>query len=184
MVANVITYRARSVLRDVGKTFGLTQAQVDGLSKYVDSRDPSLLRLEAPLPKGMTSDFIYDICHRLDGFPRHLGSVQMMNWRHFAEGEMLYPGHQRTLGATKPAALAYLEGCHAQAAALLQNCADEVLHQPRPDLNGRPTAAWRFLMATVEHEVHHRSQLATYLKILQIEPPQLYGVHVEALPID
>ncbi len=51
MVANVITYRARSVLRDVGKTFGLTQAQVDGLSKYVDTRDPSKLRLEAPLPE-------------------------------------------------------------------------------------------------------------------------------------
>ena len=30
MVANVITYRARSVLRDVGKAFGFTQAQVTG----------------------------------------------------------------------------------------------------------------------------------------------------------
>jgi error-prone DNA polymerase len=73
MVANVITYRARSVLRDVGKTFGLTQAQVDGLSKYVDTRNPANLRLEAPLPEGMTADFIYDVCRRLDGFPRHLG---------------------------------------------------------------------------------------------------------------
>jgi error-prone DNA polymerase len=73
MVANVITYRARSVLRDVGKAFGLTQAQVDGLSKYVDSRNPANLRLEVPLPEGMTAEFIYDVCHRLDGFPRHLG---------------------------------------------------------------------------------------------------------------
>ncbi|NNC41085.1 MAG: error-prone DNA polymerase [Acidimicrobiia bacterium] len=73
MVANVITYRARSVLRDVGKTFGFTQAQVDGLSKYVDTRDPSKLRLEAPLPEGLTAEFVYDICHRMDGFPRHLG---------------------------------------------------------------------------------------------------------------
>ncbi len=73
MVANVITYRARSVLRDVGKVFGMTQAQVDGLSKYVDSRRTEALRLEAPLPEGMTADMIYDICHRLDGFPRHLG---------------------------------------------------------------------------------------------------------------
>ncbi len=73
MVANVITYRARSVLRDVGKTFGFTQAQVDGLSKYVDSRRTENLRLEAPLPAGMTAEFVYDICHRIDGFPRHLG---------------------------------------------------------------------------------------------------------------
>ncbi|MDX1449009.1 MAG: error-prone DNA polymerase, partial [Acidimicrobiia bacterium] len=73
MVANVITYRARSVLRDVGKVFGMTQAQVDGLSKYVDSRNPAKLRLEAPLPHGLTAEFIYEVCQRLDGFPRHLG---------------------------------------------------------------------------------------------------------------
>ncbi len=73
MVANVVTYRARSVLRDVGKAFGFTAAQVDGLSKYVDTRDPAQLRLEAPLPHGMTAEFVYDVCRRLDGFPRHLG---------------------------------------------------------------------------------------------------------------
>ena len=73
MVANVITYQARSVLRDVAKTFGFTQAQVDGMSKYVDSRDPGSLRLEEPLPEGLTAEFVYDVCQRLDGFPRHLG---------------------------------------------------------------------------------------------------------------
>ena len=73
MVANVITYRARSVLRDVGKAFGFTQAQVDGLSRYVDSHDPAALRLDAPLPPGLTADLLYDVCWRLDGFPRHLG---------------------------------------------------------------------------------------------------------------
>ena len=73
MVANVITYRAKSVLRDVAKTFGFTQAQVDGLSKYLDTRDPALIRLDSPLPEGMTAEMIYDICWRLDGFPRHLG---------------------------------------------------------------------------------------------------------------
>ncbi|HJQ77816.1 MAG TPA: error-prone DNA polymerase [Acidimicrobiia bacterium] len=74
MVANVITYRARSVLRDVAKTFGFTPAQVDGLSKYVDSHDPGQLRsMDTSLPEGMTAEMIYDICWRLDGFPRHLG---------------------------------------------------------------------------------------------------------------
>jgi error-prone DNA polymerase len=73
MVANVITYRARSVLQDVGKSFGLTQAQVNALTKYLDSRSPAALRDELDLPAGLTSELIYDVCHRLDGFPRHLG---------------------------------------------------------------------------------------------------------------
>jgi error-prone DNA polymerase len=74
MVANVITYRARSVLRDVAKTFGFTQAQVDGLSQFVDTHDPGQLRhMDTSLPEGMTAEMIYDICWRLDGYPRHLG---------------------------------------------------------------------------------------------------------------
>lgn len=73
MVANVITYRARSVLQDVGKVFGLTQAQVNGLTKYIDGRDPGSLRDVVHLPSGLTADYIYDMCQRLDGFPRHLG---------------------------------------------------------------------------------------------------------------
>jgi error-prone DNA polymerase len=73
MVANVITYRARSVLQDVGKAFGLTQAQVNALTKYLDTRSPKALRDVVELPAGLTADHIYDVCHRLDGFPRHLG---------------------------------------------------------------------------------------------------------------
>lgn len=73
MVANLITYRARSVLQDVGKAFGLTQAQVNGLTKYLDTRSPAALRDLVDLPEGFTADRIYDVCHRLDGVPRHLG---------------------------------------------------------------------------------------------------------------
>ena len=73
MVANVITYRARSVLQDVGKAFGLTQAQVNALTKYLDTRSPQHLEAEIDLPAGLTSELIFDVCRRLDGFPRHLG---------------------------------------------------------------------------------------------------------------
>src|SRR5665811_1141248 len=73
MVANVITYRARSVLQDVGKAFGLTQAQVNGLTRFLDTRDPAAIGDTVDLPDGLTSDLIVDVCRRLDGFPRHLG---------------------------------------------------------------------------------------------------------------
>src|SRR5690606_35612003 len=73
MVANLITYRARSVLRDVGKAFGFTADQVDELAKYVDTRDPANLARDVPLPAGLTADLVFDVCRRLDGFPRHLG---------------------------------------------------------------------------------------------------------------
>ena len=61
------------MLQDVGKTFGLTQAQVNGLTKYLDYRTPAALKEVVDLPHGLTSDLIFDVCERLDGFPRHLG---------------------------------------------------------------------------------------------------------------
>jgi error-prone DNA polymerase len=73
MVANVITYRARSVLQDVGKAFGLTQAQVNGLTKFLDTHNPQKIEEYLELPGGRTTEFILDACRRLDGFPRHLG---------------------------------------------------------------------------------------------------------------
>ena len=73
MVANVITYRARSVLQDVGKTFGFTQAQVNGLTKYLDARDTQSIGDQLELPAGATTEHIVDMCRRIDGFPRHLG---------------------------------------------------------------------------------------------------------------
>src|SRR5216683_96620 len=43
----------------------------------------------------------------------------------------------------------------------------------------REEKAWRFLMAMVEHEVHHRSQLDCYLSLAGVEPPQIYGWRME-----
>ncbi len=73
MVANVVSYRARSVLQDVGKAFGFTQAQVNGLTKYLDTRKADSIGEFLELPGGATADFILDVCRRIDGFPRHLG---------------------------------------------------------------------------------------------------------------
>ncbi len=70
-VANVITYRPRSALRDAGKALGHAQGTVDGWSRRVEARS-SLARTaresggEIPAP-------VLELAGRLDGFPRHLG---------------------------------------------------------------------------------------------------------------
>jgi uncharacterized damage-inducible protein DinB len=44
-------------------------------------------------------------------------------------------------------------------------------------------SAWRFLMAMVEHEVHHRSQLDSWLALAGTEAPQLYGYRMEEVVV-
>jgi uncharacterized damage-inducible protein DinB len=74
---------------------------------------------------------------------------------------------------------AYLEDTHKKSMSKLATLPDAALHQPRADITGQPIKASRLLMAMVEHEVHHRSQLASYLGLMGFEPPQLYGLQVD-----
>jgi uncharacterized damage-inducible protein DinB len=77
--------------------------------------------------------------------------------------------------------LTRLATVHRRETARLAAMPDARLAVPLRDLDGGTVTAWRFLMAMVEHEVHHRSQLDSYLAELGIEPPQLYGYRMEAV---
>jgi error-prone DNA polymerase len=65
-VANVITYRARSAIRDIGKALGHSPAQVDGWAKGVDNGEP--LDRGGPLPAAVAA-----LAGQVLDFPRHLG---------------------------------------------------------------------------------------------------------------
>jgi error-prone DNA polymerase len=65
-VANVITYRPRSALRDVGKALGHPLEEVDAWSKSVD-------RGESLHERGDLPPLVRDLATELLDFPRHLG---------------------------------------------------------------------------------------------------------------
>ncbi|HUD16039.1 MAG TPA: PHP domain-containing protein, partial [Acidimicrobiales bacterium] len=65
-VANVITYRARSAIRDIGKALGHSPEQVDGWAKGVDNGEP--LDRGGPLPPAVAA-----LAGQVLDFPRHLG---------------------------------------------------------------------------------------------------------------
>ena len=74
---------------------------------------------------------------------------------------------------------ALLEQVHREEMARLVALDDGVLKSPRRDLDGGTIKAWRFLMAMVEHEVHHRSQLDCYLAEMGVEAPQIFDRRFE-----
>jgi uncharacterized damage-inducible protein DinB len=63
--------------------------------------------------------------------------------------------------------------------ARLAGVPDARLAEKVEDLDGGRRSAWRFLMAMVEHEVHHRSQLDAWLALAGTEPPHIYGYSME-----
>lgn len=73
MVAEVITYRTRSAIRDVGKTLGLTLEEVGAIAREFDERES--LPDDGPerCSRKPESELLFTLCRRIANFPRHLG---------------------------------------------------------------------------------------------------------------
>jgi error-prone DNA polymerase len=76
MVCEVITYRARSAVRDIGKALGLSLPQVDTIAKSLDAHAVFTAtpeqRAAALAQHGPVARQLYELCAAIDGFPRHL----------------------------------------------------------------------------------------------------------------
>jgi len=85
------------------------------------------------------------------------------------------------LGPSEPwdVTLRRLDDVHSYEMARLAALPDARLHEKVKDLDGGSVSRWRFLMAMVEHEVHHRSQLDSWLALAGTEAPQIYGYTME-----
>ena len=112
---------------------------------------------------------------------RHVAASESMFSGVVADGVWRYDGHARDLGASLEQALALLDARHAAASRALARAGDIALTESRPPLEpgGRPIRGWRVLMAMCEHEVHHRSQLASYLTLMGVDAPDIFGLGVE-----
>jgi uncharacterized damage-inducible protein DinB len=110
---------------------------------------------------------------------RHIAAGERMFVGAVVAGRWHYIGHDQPELDSLPALLAYLGTHHEAAMRELSGIDDAVLTQDRPALKGTMIKGWRLLMAMVEHEVHHRSQLAMYLTLIGVVPPQIYGLTVE-----
>jgi len=67
-VANVITYRPKSSVRDMAKALGHSPGQQDAWSKQVDGWGPLSHTVDTDIPQP-----VLDLAAQVQGFPRHLG---------------------------------------------------------------------------------------------------------------
>ena len=104
MVANVITYRGRSVVRELGKVMGLSADVMDRFSAlYANGDFPHTLDLKEQVQQaGLSATHprlpaLLDVYHRMKGLPRHLGQ--------HSGGMVLCPNHLDTVVPIEPASM-------------------------------------------------------------------------------
>jgi uncharacterized damage-inducible protein DinB len=110
---------------------------------------------------------------------RHLAATEAMFVDAVVNGKWKYAGHKTDLKQEREVTIASLQATHREAMNKLGTLSDSALIKTRPSLSGTEVKTWRLLMAMVEHEVHHRSQIAMYLTLIKIKPPHIYGLGVE-----
>jgi error-prone DNA polymerase len=75
MVANVVRYRSRSALRDVGKALGISETALDRVAKFLSSYEnirPEVLAQMGVDPCGGLHEHLLQLANEILDFPRHL----------------------------------------------------------------------------------------------------------------
>ena len=111
---------------------------------------------------------------------RHLAATERFM---FAENASLrptrYPGHGRELADGYDEVFAYLARNHAEAVAIFAGLTPDDLERKCVTPGGTAITAWKWMRSMVEHEIHHRGQIYTYLSLLGLHGPPLYGLTSE-----
>ncbi|WCK54946.1 DinB family protein [Aneurinibacillus sp. Ricciae_BoGa-3] len=113
---------------------------------------------------------------------RHIIMSEKMFVGVICEGNWHYSGHESRLAGTKKELLSLEQQIHKQCIEKFLRLSDEVLTQKRNTLQGYPVSVWRVFHTLAEHEIHHRGELTVYLQMINVAPPQIFGIRVEEIP--
>lgn len=110
----------------------------------------------------------------------HLINTRLMNLDAIQQQRQRYRGHEVSAGTTAHdlQKLSLRSGKK-----VIAGLVDADFAIPVPNTATGSAPAWQRLVAGfIEHEVHHRSQLCSYLTAMGLDAPPLYGLHAENLP--
>jgi len=146
---------------------------------YFDGIRRRTLHFIDAIPTGKIDWFPFEGEFSFGDLIRHLAATEDMFVGALIDGKWKYAGHKIEEKQERDVAITFLKSTHQEAMKRLSTLSDSALNESRRSLSGQEVKTWRLLMAMVEHEVHHRSQIAMYLTLNQIKPPHIYGLGVE-----
>lgn len=111
---------------------------------------------------------------------RHLAAIERYMYAESVQLKpTLYKGCGTDLATGYEEVLAYYERLHEESIKIFSQLGPRELQRKCTTPNGTSITTWKWLRAMVEHEVHHRGQLYTYLGLLEVGVPPIYGLTSE-----
>ncbi len=111
---------------------------------------------------------------------RHIATIERFM---YAENMMnrpsAYPGCGTELAAGYHETVSFMDRLHQESLSIFLNLSPSDLQEKCITPGGVAITKWKWLRAMVEHEIHHRGQLFTYLGLLGIRTKPIYGLTSE-----
>ena len=111
---------------------------------------------------------------------RHIATANRYIFVEVARGgRSRYAGCSKDLAATYDDVVGLAERLHAENVEIISGLSQDDLNRKCTTPDGASIATWKWLRAMVEHEIHHRGQIFTYLALIEVSSPPLYGLTSE-----
>jgi len=153
---------------------------VDNFLHYYRNVRERTMRVAAVIPPEKIEWAYRDGKWTLGDILRHLAAIERYMWAETVQGNPpRYAGCGRDLADGYGAVIAYMRSTHEESCAIFAALTEAELQTKCITPADAPVTTWKWLRALCEHEIHHRGQLYTYLGMLDVETPPLYGLTSE-----
>ena len=111
---------------------------------------------------------------------RHIAAIERYMYAETIQGKpSRYAGCGRELADGLEEVVMFQDRMHRESVEIISRLTAEDLNRKCATPEGTPITIWKWLRAMVEHEIHHRGQICTYLAMLNVPTPPLYGLTSE-----
>ncbi|EJF08679.1 DinB family protein [Pontibacter sp. BAB1700] len=111
---------------------------------------------------------------------RHIAAIERYLYAETVQGRSAaYTGCGKALADDPEQVLAFFREKHQESLAIFSSLSDQGLQQKIQTPGGGQITCWKWLRALIEHEIHHRAHIYTYLGILGIPTPPIFGLTSE-----
>ena len=153
---------------------------MNDFADYFDRVRERTMRVAACIPREHIEWTYKPGKYTLGDIVRHLAGIE--RWM-FVENAQLrpsrYPGHGRELADGYDNIFAYARALHDASMTILRSLRDDDFEKRCMTPGGAELRVAKWLRLMAEHEIHHRGQIYTYLGILGVETPPIYGLTEE-----
>jgi uncharacterized damage-inducible protein DinB len=167
-----------------GEFFCLTRAMqiqsLDVFLDYVDKVQKRTMRVVTCIPPDKLDWSYREGRFTLGDLVRHMGAIERYMFGETIQGRRSsYSGCGKDLADGLEAVIAFKERVDRETVEIIKALGEEGMLRKCSTPDGASLTVWKWLRLMVEHEIHHRGQIYTYLAMLDLPTPPLYGLTSE-----